>query len=171
MGKRFAPDMAEVTAGFYMLDVAEYIFEIGKPKCIFYTKEDGTDVAGARLPLKVLGRVANDGSLEEIDGVTGKQTAPMRLYVHTEGAFGFTKQLILAAMGYSIREEKQANEEYFEGTDFSVDVNDDDEDNIEASLGASWAQLEGKKVRLTADKGINPASKEEQQEYRSYQPA
>ena len=90
--------------------------------------------------------------------------SPITLWIHTPKAFGMTKQFIMAALGYPIKEEKKANSEYFEDADFSVDT--DDEDN--AIPGASWEDLVGKNIRMTADIGVWQGN--DQQEYRSYQP-
>ena len=103
-------------------------------------------------------------ALDESHEAAGEQVSPISLWVHTPKAFGMTKQFILAALGYTIREEKQANEEYFDDADFSIDV-DDDENTIG---GASWEDLVGKSLRMTAD--IGEWNGNEQQEYRSYQP-
>jgi len=79
-----------------------------------------------------------------------------------------TNQFILAEMGFDLRDEGQANAEYFDGADFSIDVDDDDPDNVEVIGGASWNDMVGKRLRMTAD--VNIWQGREQQQYRSYQP-
>jgi len=147
-----------------MLDRGEYEFLITKQKCFYRVKDDGGENGGCRVSLKVTGMVASDGSLTQDFEGADEMVSPLTLWIHTPKAFGMTKQFIMAALGYPIKEEKKANSEYFEDADFSVDT--DDEDN--AIPGASWDDLVGKSLRMTADIGVWQGN--DQQEYRSYQP-
>ena len=161
---RFSPNLAQAHAGFPMLDRGEYEFTITKATCFYRVKEDGSENGGCRCSMRVTGKVASDGSLDtDFEGVN-EMVSPITLWIHTPKAFGMTKQFIMAALGYPIKEEKKANSEYFEDADFSVDT--DDEDN--AITGASWEDLVGKNIRMTADIGVWQGN--DQQEYRSYQP-
>lgn len=161
---RFQPNLAQAHAGFPMLDRGEYEFTITKAVPFYNLKDDGSENGGCRCSLKVTGMVASDGSLtDDFDGA-GEMVAPITLWIHTPKAFGMTKQFIMAALGYTIREEKKANEEYFEDADFSVDVDDEDH----AVGGSSWQDLVGKSLRMTAD--IDVWQGNDQQTYRSYQP-
>ncbi len=161
---RFQPNLSKAHAGFPMLERGEYEFEITKATPFLRVKENGDESAGCRYGLRCTGKIIDDGSLDESHEAAGEQVSPISLWVHTPKAFGMTKQFILAALGYTIREEKQANEEYFDDADFSIDV-DDDENTVG---GASWEDLVGKSLRMTAD--IGEWNGNEQQEYRSYQP-
>lgn len=161
---RFQPNLAQAHAGFPMLDRGEYEFTITKATPFYRVKDDGSENGGCRCSLRVTGKVDSDGSLsEDFEGVN-EMVAPITLWIHTPKAFGMTKQFIMAALGYPIKDEKRANEEYFEDSDFSVDV--DDEENTIG--GASWDDLVGKSLRMTADIGVWNGN--DQQEYRSYQP-
>jgi len=165
---RFAPDLKAAHAGMLILERGEYEFEVTKSTPFFYVKDDGTEVAGVRAAMEVAGRIMADGSLDTDADYIGENAAPMRLFVHTPKSFAMTKQCILAAMGYDVRDETQANEEYFDGADFSIDGDDDDPDNVEVIGGASWNDMVGKRLRMTAD--VNIWQGREQQQYRSYQP-
>ena len=160
---RFAPDLAKVKAGLRTLSAGEWELIIGKPQPIYYVKEDtGKEVAGCRVSFTIEGEIKADGSLDEEfkgDGVFG-----IRLYVHSEKAFGMTKQFLLAAFGYSIDEEDQANEDIFADSDFSVDV-DDDENGV---LGEGWFALEGNRVRATASTSIY--NDRESQDWKAFVP-
>ena len=164
---RFDPDLANVRAGFRPLDSGEWELTLGKPKVIFYFKEgedgkDGHDVAGALIPMLIVAQIKSDGSLD--DEFEGDGVAPMRLYVHTDKAFGMTKQFLLAALGFRIDEEDLANDEVFAKVSFGVDVDDDDQ----GVLGDGWHLLEGKRVRLTASTGLY--NDRPSQNYSSYVP-
>lgn len=161
---RFEPNLAQAHAGFPMLERGEYEFTITKATPFYRVKDDGSENGGCRCSLKVVGQVAADGSLDTDFEAMDEMVSPITLWIHTPKAFGMTKQFIMAALGYPIREEKRANEEYFEDADFSVDV--DEEDN--AIGGASWQDLVGKSLRMTAD--IDVWQGNDQQAYRSYQP-
>jgi hypothetical protein len=149
MSPSFTPDFADVKAGFRTLDRGEYELILGQPKGFSYVKDDGTHVVGVRFPTNCAAQVMSDGSLD--DKYEGDSVSPIRLYLHTEGAFRMTKQFLLAACGYSISEEDAADEEFFSDADFSVDVDDEDEENHEVTLGAAWDGLKGNRVRVTAD--------------------
>ena len=168
---RFAPNLKDAHAGFPMLTRGEYEFEITKVRPFFRVKDDGGESAGATISLKCVGKIESDGSIttDKADFPSaGEQVNPNRLYIHTPKAFGMTKQFIMAAMGYPIKDEKLANEEYFDDADFSIDADDADPDNIEVVGGGSWDDLEGKTLRMTAD--VRMWQGNEQQDYRSFSP-
>ena len=150
MSPNFQPDFADVKAGFRTLDRGEYELALGQPKGFAYTKDDGTEVAGVRIPANVVGQVMADGSMD--DKYEGDAVAPIRLYLHTEGAFRMTKQFLLAANGYDISDEDTADSEFFSEADFSFEVDEEtDEERPNVDLGATWDALKGNRVRVTAD--------------------
>lgn len=161
---RFEPNLAKAHAGFPMLQRGEYEFTITKATPFYRVKDDGSENGGCRVGLRCDGAINADGSINAGIEEAGEQVSTLSLWIHTPKAFGMTKQFIMAALGYTIQEEKKANEEYFEASDFSVDV--DEEDNIVG--GASWQDLVGKTLRMTADIGVWQGN--DQQEYKSYQP-
>lgn len=165
---RFEPNLAKAHAGFPMLERGEYEFSITKATPFVRTNDDGDVSAGCRCALRVDGIVAADGELETDFDAYGEMVSPISLWVHTPKAFGMTKQFILAALGYRLDQEKLANEEYFEEADFSIDTEDPDDTDSPVVAGASWQDLVGKSLRMTAD--IGEWNKRPQQEYRSYQP-
>ncbi len=63
-GPRFAPDLSKAQAGMLVLDRGEYEFKCGGPKPFFYVKDDGTEVAGVRVPVELVGQIGADGSAE-----------------------------------------------------------------------------------------------------------
>lgn len=161
---RFQPNLASAHAGFPILERGEYEYTITKAKCFYNVKEDGSENGGCRVSLRVVGKIMSDGELSTDFEGCDEMVSPITLWIHTPKAFGMTKQFIMATMGYKIREEKKANEEYFEEADFSVDADDDGV----VTDGASWNDLVGKSLRMTADIGVWNGN--DQQEYKSYQP-
>lgn len=161
------PDFSDVKAGFRTLDRGEYQLVLGKPKGFYYVKDNGKEVGGVRVPVNVVGQIMADGSID--DQYEGDAVSPVRLYLHTEGAFRMTKQFLLAAAGYAIEDEDEADEEFFAVTDFSFDVDDeDDPENATVTLGDGWSGLEGNHVRVTADIDIYEGNP--QQNWRSWLP-
>lgn len=160
---RFEPNLAKAHAGFPMLPRGEYEFTITKATPFYRVKDDGSENGGCRVGLRMDGAINADGSMNAGVEDAGEQVSTLSLWIHTPKAFGMTKQFIMAALGYTIREEKKANKEYFEEADFSVDVEED-----QVVGGASWQDLVGKTLRMTADIGVWQGN--DQQEYKSYQP-
>ena len=160
---RFAPDLAKVKAGTRLCEAGEWELTIGKPAAIYYVKEDtGKPVAGCRVRMSIVGQVMADGSLNK--EFEGDDVFPFRLYVHSDKAFSMTKQFLLAAFGYALDEEEQADKEVFAKGDFSVDVDDDDE----GVLGKTWFKLEGCRIRMTGSTSIY--NDRQSQDWKSYVP-
>lgn len=154
-----------------MLQRGEYEFEITNVKPFYRVKDDGGESAGVTVSLKCTGKVGSDGELvtsKDEFPAAGEQVNPNRLYIHTPKAFGMTKQFIMAALGYPIKDEKVANEEYFDDADFSIDVDDSDPDDVQVIAGGSWDDLVGKSLRMTADLRVWQGN--DQQDYRSFSP-
>jgi hypothetical protein len=163
MSQRFAPDLAKVRAGTRTLSSGEWELSISKVTPIYYEKDDGKTVAGCRCNFSIVGEIQADGSLNE--EFKGDDVFGVRLYVHSDKAFGMTKQFLLAAFGYSLDEEDAADEAVFATGDFSVSA---DEDGENAELGDGWHALEGNRVRATASTSIY--NDRESQDWKSFVP-
>lgn len=165
---RFDPDLSKAHAGFPILERGEYQIEITGVKGYYRIKDNGEPSAGVRLGVMCVGIRSADGSLDTSIESAGEQISPHMLWVHTKKAYGMTKQVILAAMGYALDEERKANDEYFDGSDFSFEVDDSDPENVEIALGDSWDNLVGKPINVTADVRIWEGKP--QQDYRAFSP-
>lgn len=165
---RFDPDLSKAHAGFPILERGEYQLEITGVKGYFRIKDNGEPSAGIRLGVKCLGLRVADGSLDTTIDEADEQVSPHMLWVHTKKAYGMTKQVILAAMGYALDEERQANDEFFEGADFSFEVDDSDPDSVTIAIGDSWSNLVGKVINVTAD--VRTWEGKLQQDYRAFSP-
>ena len=93
----------------------------------------------------MVGRIGNDGQLDRED--EGEAVVPIRLYTHTEKAWGMTKGSIMAIMGYKRDDEDQFNEDFGEA-DFSLEG----ESAEDAVLGTDWKRLEGQHFVLPLNK-------------------
>lgn len=164
---RFQPDFSKAHAGFPIVDRGEYEVEITGVQGYFNIKDDGSPSAGVRCLLKLIGEVGANGKVKKHDA-SGENISPHMLWVHTPKAYGMAKQFILAAMGYSIRDEKKANSDFFDGADFDFEVDDSNPDDVSIALGSAWENLVGKSVRVTAD--VRQWEGRDQQDYRTPMP-
>ena len=139
---RFAPDFTKVSAGMKIFPRGDYELKVTKTKPIYYEKKDdegdetGEFVAACQVNVEMVGQVGNDGQLDRKD--EGESVAPLKLYIHSQKAWGMTKGMIMAILGYTSEEEKDFNAAMAD-TDFSVEAGEGEE----AVLGGSWARLEG----------------------------
>lgn len=161
MSPRFEPDLGAVRATTRIFEPGEYVVKIGTPYPMAYTKDDGTEIGGARYSLEMVGRIGPDGSLD--DANEGESVTNVRCYVHTEGALSMAKRFLMAAFGYSRNDEEAFNEEVLGSGDFGVAGEGDD-----AELGESWAQCSGNLVRVSLDTELYEG--EEQQNFRGWSP-
>jgi hypothetical protein len=147
MGK-FSPDFAKAHAGIPIIeDGKQYEVVCSKVAAFHKVKDDGSESAGVSMHLKCVGVVNADGSLDETIELAGKPLSSPILWVHTDNAWGMTKQVMLAFAGYALNEENKANEEFFgQYQAFEIQTPPDVES---ATLGADWAVLEGKRARAT----------------------
>lgn len=167
---RFDPDFTQVSAGIKVFPRGEYELTVTGVKPILYFKKDkdgdltDEEVAGCQVNIEMVGRLQNDGQLDSTD--KGESVVPLRLYVHSEKAWGMTKGQVMAIMGYT-REEEEAFNADSANSDYVVDG--DPESDEDAELGASWQALVGQRFRATLDKRTYKGR--EQQEIGSLTPA
>lgn len=167
MSPRFSPDLTKARASIRIFDRGDYELAITGVKPISYTKDDGKEVAGGRILFEMVGRRRADGTLDrEFEGET---VTPLRLYVHTEDAWGMTKRFFMAALGYKLDDEGKFDEEWASQADISVDGEGD-----EAILGKSWEEVVGQHVISTLTKRWyepeDGSEKREQQDLGSFLP-
>lgn len=152
MSPRFEPDMSKARASTRIFERGEYEVKVGEPQAMLYRKDNDDVVAGVRYPLTMVGRITADGNIEEEGdwGSEGEDVSPTRLYVHTEAAWPMAKRFVMAAMGYSLEEEDEFDEEFVSEHDFAIDGDPDAEDET-PELGSAWKQVEGQRVWITLD--------------------
>lgn len=164
---RFAPDLTKVRAGFPTIESGEWEFIIGEAKGFHYVKDSGKAVYGVRYPLEIAGPIDAEGNVGD-DELSGERAAPFSLYLHSDKASGMVKQWLLAALGYSIEEEDEANEAVFGAHDWDWDIDEDDPD-AEPVIGDGWTMPEGRRIRMTCSVDIGDNGNKRQQ-YGSYVP-
>jgi hypothetical protein len=145
---RFTPDFKAAHAGIPVVeDGRQYEVLCTKVAAFHKEKDDGSESCGTMMSLKVVGVVNADGSLDEGIDLAGSPISSPILWVHTDNAWGMSKQTILAFAGYYISEESEANEEFFsEYQNFGIDTPPEVES---PELGADWQVLVGKRARCT----------------------
>ena len=141
-------DPSKDTAGFEVFPKGEYLIRIGEPKAFEKTGEKGTNF-GVRYVCTIA-----EGPFK---GKRFIQTC----YQHTQEAKDFGKQFILAAAGFTKKQEDEFNSAAA-GADWSFNT-----DN--GAVGAAWRQLAGLHVyvAVSTKKGEND---QEQQNIDSYRP-
>jgi len=148
---RFAPDFTQVSAGMKIFPRGDYELKVTGVKPIAYYKEDEEGevtedfVGGCQINVEMVGRIGNDNQLDRDD--EGEAVVPLRLYTHTEKAWGMTKGSIMAIMGYKRDDEAVFNSDFGEA-DFSLEG----ESAEDAVLGADWNRLEGQHFVATLNK-------------------
>lgn len=152
MSPRFEPDMEKARASTRIFERGDYELKVEEPQPMLYKKDNGDVVAGVRFPLTMVGRITADGNIEEEGdwGEAGEDVSPARYYVHTDAAWPMAKRFVMAAMGYSLDEEDEFNEEFVSEHSFAIDGDPDSEE--EPELGSAWKQVEGQHVWMTLDK-------------------
>lgn len=130
---RFDFNPTEVSAGFPVFDKGAYQFVIGEPKSFYKAATDPAkkDNYGVRYVLKVN------------DGVDKDKKFIQNCFMHTPESAGFSKQFMMAALGYKKDEEKRFDEEQG-GQDWSYDPDNN-------SCGDGWHQLKGHVVEIEFD--------------------
>lgn len=156
---RFTPDLKGTRAGFPIYESGDYEVKVTEVTPIGYMKEvedketgmtTHQPVVGGRANLEMVGRVLKDGTLDRTD--EGEPVSPVRLYVHSEGAWSITKRFAMAALGYSLEDEEDFNEEVAGDLDLGVEFDPDSDDEEAAVLGPGWARLTGKHLLVSLSK-------------------
>ena len=160
---RFTPDFSTVTVATPIHPRGSYRVTIIRVNGMAYTKEDGVDVAGVRYSLKMVGKVLSDGTID--DALAGQDVAPVRLYVHSEGAMNMTKQTLMAFFGYLRKDEKTFNKEVLgKGSDFAIEEGEGE--NAAAIIGDSWKDCVGNEVNVVLD--LEDYNDQEQQKHKNF---
>lgn len=175
---KFEPDFENTSVSTLILGKGLVEVAFGKPFGFANYKkdEDGNtteDVsAGVRIPLKVVGRVRSDGSVDTEVDYAGEQISMASFWLHNQGSVKSTKRALMGIFGFSQKEEDEFNA-WYKSQDFSVDTGDEDEDGkfSNVTIGEGWKQLDGMHAIVNLDKSINKRTDEEQQDFKSWKPA
>jgi len=133
---QYQPDLTTVAAGFELLPDGVYEFKIGPPKPWEKNDPDKGLSHGVRYLLEV--RELLEG--EDASLVKGKKSI-FTCRCHDDIGMSFSKQFVMAALGYSGKEEAKFNEDMKEA-DWSYDTED-------LSVGDIWEAVAGKIVVAT----------------------
>lgn len=131
--------------GIPVLPKGDYIFEVGEGKPF---EDKRTDEATGEE--KVSAGVRYSLEIVEGEDYVGK-SIPLSVYVHSEAAYGMTKQFVAACLGYTVKTEGEFNEKYADEEMWLVDP----ENNV---LGDIWKKLQGARVAAAVTKKLNDKS-------------
>jgi len=102
--------------------------------------------AGVQYNLEIVGFYDDEGELDTAK--KGKTVSPYKVWLHTEGGWGFAKPFLMAAGGYRRNEEAKANEKFFQKNDWNMQGElDADAETFE--VGAGWDLIVGNVVDVT----------------------
>lgn len=142
---RYEADLTKVSAGIPVFPKGDYEFTVGTPKA-FKRKGKKGENWGVGL---------NVTCVEVLDGdpaYKGKKSY-ISLFMHSEGAQGFSKQTVMALYGYTTDPKSENNEqafnEKFAGEDWSYDPES-------GKCGDIYKNLEGKRFQCPLDSRTNP---------------
>jgi hypothetical protein len=158
----FNMDLTAVSVALVVLDKGEVVFKLGEPKPFYRVKRDeagnetGDEVFGVGYPLTV-------EFPEEHAG--GRQY--FQAHMHTEGAQGFTKRFVMAALGYDPRDSAQEKifDEKFRGADV-WGINPET-----GAVGDIWREIKGRSVKCEVAIGQHSKTGEATQDFKSFSPA
>ena len=101
---------------------------------------------GVQVNLEIVGLYDDEGELDTAK--KGKTVSPYKVWLHTEGGWGFAKPFMMAAGGYRRNEEAKANEKLFQKNDWTC-VGELDAAAETFEVGSGWDLLVGKVVDVT----------------------
>ena len=118
------PDFTQVEAGFPVYEKGRYRVKVTKMTPFIRSSKpdaDGnvTTQVGVRYGLEMQGQFDREGNLD--DDLQGKSVQPFTCWLHSEGGWKFSKPFLMAAAGYSVKDEQLANEELFQNHNWEID--------------------------------------------------
>lgn len=149
---RFNPDMNSVTAVTPVYPKGQYELKVAKVSPFGYTKDDGSEIFGANLSIKMVGEIDSAGELDRT--LEGEDVLPLRIYQHTEGAVKYSKTQVMAILGYARTPDAEDDfNAFIKDQDFQFygDLDaDDEEDGLR--FGSGWNTLVGRHFIATLKK-------------------
>ena len=120
----FAPDFTKVEAGFPVYEKGRYRVKVTKKTPLIEESkpdaEGNTKIkAGVRYALEMGGQYDREGNLDDTDA--GKQVSSFTCWVHSDGGWKFSKPFLMAACGFAMKEEAQANVDLFQAHSWELD--------------------------------------------------
>lgn len=152
----FTPDFASVDASIPVVEGRFRVKVTKKTPFAGETKDDKTgnvtENAGVRYALECVGKFNEKGELITEDWM-GKNLTPFKVWVHGEGGWKYSKPFLMAANGYTLKEEQEANVELFQKGEWLFNGNKDTPtENIE--IGASYETPVGKLLDVSLKKKV-----------------
>lgn len=148
----------DVTVGFEIFPKGSYEIEVGEPKSFFKPGKEGKlDNHGVRFMCKIA------------DGDKKGRKYMVNCYMHTEESQAFSKQFLMAALGYDPK--KLEDEQAFNAATANENwrYNPDDK-----SAGDMWHRVKNQRLNVDLDVGIAPDTApnagERQQKLVGYRP-
>lgn len=160
-------DPNKVSSGIPLLDAGDYQFLITDAQLFFrlseQTDEQGNkvtkEVYGTRYPVKILS--APPGSEHFI----GK-SIPISLYMHTEGGDSMNKAFVMAAYGFTQKDEMEFNEQYPAGDGWINSWASPNEPDSADLLADVWKGVAQRKVNAVVTVGQRKGTNDKQNNFR-----
>lgn len=172
MSPIFTPDFATVDAN---IPIYEGRARVQLTKRTPFAKESRPDdegnvhtIAGVRYGLEMVGMFDDEGDLQT-DELKGKVVSPVTVWCHSTGGWQFAKPFLMAACGFSRKDEQRANEELFQNEDISWEFTGDADTPAESfEMGNGWDRLVGQLVDVTLSKSVTQGKDGESFENQEY---
>lgn len=160
-------DPNKVSSGIPLLDAGEYTFLITDAQLFFRVSEQTDDagnkvskeVYGTRYPVKVLEAPAGS------EHFIGK-SIPISLYMHTEGGESMNKAFVMAAYGFTQKNEMEFNEQYPAGDGWINSWTSPDEPDSTDLLADVWKGVTARKVKAIVTIGKRKGTNDSQNNFR-----
>lgn len=147
----YNPDLTKVTTSFEVLPKDEYEFVIGEAKPFLRQNRKGEDSYGVRYSLK-----------PAREDLAKKRIQPYSCYMQSEGGQSFTKQFLMAALGYG---KGPAEEKRFDAEHATTDWSFNPETG---EVGEIWTKPTGNTIFGSVDVSKNEENGEDQQQYKGW---
>ncbi len=171
----FTPDFTTVDAAIHIYEKARYRVKVTKKTPFAGESKDEkgnvTPNGGVRYGLEMVGKFDADGELQTQD-LMGKVVSPYKVWLHSSGGWQFAKPFLMASGGYVLKDEKEANAEFFQKGDWTFQ-GDKDTPTENFEVGASYDIPVGKLLDVTLSKKVSKGKDDqdfENQEYGSWAP-
>jgi len=119
-----SPDFTKVDAGITVYDKVRARVKVTKRTPFINESRPDQDgnthtLIGVRYNLELQGILDREGNLD--DELQGKTVSPFKCWMHSEGGWQFSKPFLMAAAGYTMKQEDEANEELFAANNWEID--------------------------------------------------
>lgn len=152
----FSPDFTSVEASIPIYDKGRYRVKVTKKKGFSGESKDKQGNlrlnGGIQYNIEMVGKFDATGQLVTEDFM-GRTVTPYKVWLHSDGGWQYGKPFLMAGAGYTLKEEQEANEKFFQGGDWMFNGDKDTPpENME--IGKSYDTPVGKLLDVNLDRKV-----------------